>query len=230
MGHYLKDSQFLALKFIDCLLGILFDMNVFMKKLLFYLMLCFFVFSFSHSDKDKQTSLIKQDPPNNEILWSKSRKLAWEDFQGKPDKNSKFGAGTSARIGFKYEVFDDYIIFNFPAYFTCSLSWSKFKNSPELLKHEQLHFDINELAARKIRQECNKHESKKLSESSDIIQKIYDRNHNYRDSIDNEYDSETEHGVNQSKQKEWELKIAKELAALDAYSLPQVKIKRVKEN
>ena len=40
------------------------------------------------------------------------------------------------------------------------------------------------------------------------------------------YDNETEHGSVSSKQKEWELKIAKELKALDAYASTRVIIKR----
>jgi hypothetical protein len=85
------------------------------------------------------------------IQWSTSYKLKWEDFQGKSDSSSKYGA--ISRPGIKYHLSANADSFNVKVlcFFIKSKSWSKYKNSYPLLMHEQLHFDIAELFARKLR-------------------------------------------------------------------------------
>ena len=62
---------------------------------------------------------------------------------------------------------------------------------------------------------------------SSFIQKIYNYYEtHFRDSINAVYDLETDHGLIVTKQKEWERKIVKELKELEAYSSPNVVIKR----
>lgn len=161
------------------------------------------------------------------ILWSSSTKLKWEDFRGVPDPLSKYRAMTFSKIDLKHELFNDRIVLEMSSSFNCLLSWSKNMKSNNLLEHEQLHFDITELAARKIRKECSQHISYNLSVSSNFIQVTYDYyDGHYRDSINAKYDMETGHGIITSKQKEWEINIAKELKELEAYTSPNVTIVR----
>lgn len=180
--------------------------------------------------RDQRTiHLSKQSSITNDslILWSPSRKLTWDDFQGIPDIKNKYKALSFVQIGLKSEQFDDSLVIEIPTYFYNKLSWSKNLNNSVLLKHEQLHFDIGELIARKIRKEYSTYELKNLENCYKDLKRIYRSYYGVEfDNYNNIYDNETEHGTVSSKQKEWELKIAKELKALDAYASTRVIIKR----
>ena len=172
--------------------------------------------------------MLQEKMEYDRIEWSSNVKLTWKDFLGKPDTSSRYKAVTFTKIRVSDEEFDDKIILNFPATFNRSLSWTKNTKSMSLLIHEQIHFDIAELVARKIRKDCSQHVSRDLSLSYEFIQNTYDYYRTYcLDSINDTYDSETNHGMIKSKQKEWEKKISKELTSLKAYSSTQVEIKRV---
>lgn len=161
------------------------------------------------------------------ILWDEYRKLSWDDFKGIPDEVSDYKAITSSFIGFTSITYGDSIVLSIPCYFVKTESWSKNKMGKSLLSHEQLHFDVAEIIARKIRKECSTHISKSLEETSNILQSYYDKYYGeYWDNINNQYDSETDHGIIESKQKEWEQKIAKELKSLEVYSSPRVVVRR----
>lgn len=169
----------------------------------------------------------KESVAADRIIWSSSIKLKWEDFRGVSDPLSKYKAMTFSKIHLKHELLNDRIILDISCSFNCSLSWSKNKKSDSLLAHEQLHFDITELAARKIRKECSQHTSDDLSLSSKFIQTTYNYyNAYYRDSVNAGYDLETDHGIIISKQKEWEKRISEELKTLESYSSTKVVIKR----
>lgn len=183
-------------------------------------------------------SNVRIDGVNNEnrfniedstILWRSNLKLSWDDYESSPDSTSQYQANTSSWIRFLPIVYDDSIVLEIPCYFVKSQSWSKDKLAVELLRHEQLHFDIAELIARKIRKDCSKHISTSLKESSKILQSHYDKYYGTDwDNLNKSYDTETEHGTISVKQIEWESKIAKDLKALNAYSSTRLVIKRVK--
>lgn len=219
--------------------SIVFDDKIFMKKEHYFgisfavvVSMLFILTAFGNSiNQTEYCEGLSQQPLVNDslILWSPSRKLTWDDFQAKPDTTSHYKAITSSWIGFESEVFNDSIILSVPCTFIKSQSWSVSKKNVALLAHEQLHFDITELVARKIRKDCSKHVSSSLTESSKILQSYYDKYYDeYWDNLNKNYDTETNHSINKEKQKEWELKIAKELKALEKYSSTRVVIKRVK--
>lgn len=163
------------------------------------------------------------------LLWSDSFGLSWDDFQGIPDSESKYKALTYVQIGLHSKQFDDSIVVDVPTYFYKKLSWSKSLNNSTLLGHEQLHFDIGELMARKIRKEYSMYELTDFEIAYKELKRIYRRH--FGDEFDRyhrNYDEQTEHGTISSMQKEWELKIAKELKALEAYSSTGVTIKKLK--
>lgn len=158
-----------------------------------------------------------------EIEWSASRKLVWEDFKGNPKPITNPNVAAQTYCGFSFQtnyisVYTKAKIFTRNT-FTCDLSWvlADRKNQPGLLQHEQSHFDLCEVYARKLRQKL---EEKKLTvfninTDANIIFKTVAAQYLDRQEM---YDKETAHGLNQQKQKEWTTEIAKELAALNNYS------------
>src|SRR5436190_457537 len=86
------------------------------------------------------------------ISWSKDRKLTWADYKGKPQRRFA-AASTVYSLGRKVIMQSNgTTAAQINAYFYCDDSWKKESWINEsVLAHEQKHFDIVELFARKIR-------------------------------------------------------------------------------
>lgn len=158
------------------------------------------------------------------MIWSENRKLSWSDFKSQPSANSDAVALTASGITFAYSVqTSGQRIVGFSttieAHFYPNKSWYlKEKGNAYILGHEQLHFDITELFARKFRQEVKKiapHETIKdqLEELHNAINEAL-----YRTQTD--YDEQTNHSINDEVQHQWEVLVAKELKQLDAFKTP----------
>src|SRR5690606_30202906 len=94
------------------------------------------------------------------IFWQEDG-LSWNDFKSAPNQSSSFHANTSAGISYSWGIKNSngIIELNYEvlSFFNPENSWVKpGSDNKYLLQHEQLHFDITELHARKLR--------KKLSE------------------------------------------------------------------
>jgi hypothetical protein len=144
------------------------------------------------------------------IEWRPSYKLKWEDFQASPNANSKYGASSACSISYGFSYKNDSLTFKVAAFFTRPLSWSKFKNDIPLLKHEQGHFDISELFARKLRMALTAYTVNTFTINEDV-RTIFDNLWYEKKAYDSLYDIETNHARNFQKQTEWNRKIATDL-------------------
>jgi hypothetical protein len=162
------------------------------------------------------------------LEWDSDQKLDWSDFTSIPDSLNQHRAMTFTKIKTKVHSYSiDSIVYDVYCYFDRDLSWTKDKNSQELLDHEQGHFDISELVTRKLRKEYSKMNISDIEPSFEKLTSVFNKYAvNEKNKVNNLYDRETKHGIIPNKQKEWELMIAKELKALDAYSSTRVVIKR----
>ncbi|HEX8331911.1 MAG TPA: hypothetical protein VF622_04770 [Segetibacter sp.] len=156
------------------------------------------------------------------IEWSETRKLVWADFMGSQPEDSKQNAAvTNCGFGF---TSNKVTVVNKPKMtvtnvFNRNLSWVKPSqiNRRELLEHEQLHFDISELYARKLRKEflttnLTYFNIKKKTES------IFNEVHKQYIQRQQEYESQTNYSLNLQKQSEWIKIIKEELNGLKEYS------------
>ena len=103
-------------------------------------------------------------------------------------------------------------------------SWVKKSDKTDyLLKHEQTHFDIYEVNARKLREEL---QTKKLTpkNAQDVLNRLVDKYQELNIKTQERYDSETEHSIKEAKQKKWNDKIAAELEELSAYKDASFKV------
>lgn len=193
-------------------------------KFIFFGILLMLLPGFSFETKNNFT-----ESNTDSILWNLKTKLTWDDFQGTPDEKSSYKALTySTVIANHIKVSDEIIEYDISCLFEKKLSWSKNKKSSELLKHEQLHFDIAELATRRMRQKFLAFENFELKNINNMVREIFKEEENERKTLNREYDTETKHGLIKDKQKEWEVKIAKELKELNKYSNTRVVITRMK--
>lgn len=142
------------------------------------------------------------------IFWSSDKKLVWEDFKGVPNIDSAFAAITFSGMSYNFsaEVVNEVVKVSYKVkcYFVPSKSWCKkaFLNDLELLKHEQLHFDITELYTRKFRKELSKMVFTKNVNSD--IRALYTSINEEKIAFQKQYDIETDHSSNKNVQKSWE--------------------------
>ena len=103
------------------------------------------------------------------------------------------------------------------AYFDPTESWVvRGSRSEYLLQHEQLHFDITELHARKLRKLLQDHqgmESRKFREKRlwHWVNEKHEEVYQEMVAMQDQYDKETDHSLISSRQKEWESRINKAL-------------------
>jgi hypothetical protein len=82
----------------------------------------------------------------------------------------------------------------------------------DLLRHEQLHFDLTELSARQIRKHLEQHSRVCAVPGShaEIDAAIADLQREWT-AEQSKYDKETDHGANRVKQRQWELRVKREI-------------------
>lgn len=155
------------------------------------------------------------------ILWSADKKLVWEDFKGNPDYKKTYTAITQYNIySDSTEFKNDTLVFAIRNLFNPNESWVK-QLSEELLTHEQLHFDIAEVYARKLRKLIKTHVFYRNTMNWDF-REFHDKVLAECAMRQKQYDEETGHSVNSKRQKEWEAQIAKELEEYRDYNAVKV--------
>jgi hypothetical protein len=176
---------------------------------IFYKVL-FIVFVTSHSFGQPATG------NNKDIIeWNEFYTLTWDDFQGQPTAESIGDAGSVVQIKAKPFYVKKKIVYDVYAYFNKKKSWAS-DQSDLLLKHEQLHFDIAELYARKIRKQISDMQARGVNDVkvyNAAIQQLLEESNK----VDIDYDAETLHGSLLKKQAIWSDKIGAELLLLKDY-------------
>lgn len=160
----------------------------------------------------------------NKLFWEAGRTLEWSDFKASPDPASSFQANTNSGISYSWSFREsgDEVDFAYEVYsfFIPEGSWVKNgKASSNLLAHEQLHFDITELHARKLRKELKKFNATGSKDMKKALADIYQKIDAERKAMQEQYDRETNHSQRENLQKEWQEKIKEALANLEEYSV-----------
>lgn len=154
------------------------------------------------------------------VAWKSDRMLSWNDFKGDlilaknyPDENV---ALTSSGIYYKFG-FDGYkTYYKVFAFFSPKQSWVKPNGkNPYHLNHEQLHFDITELYARKIRKTLS--ENTFYKNDNKKFEFIVKTNIKAMEEMQQLYDDETEHSISKTAQEKWNIRIKLELDKLAQY-------------
>jgi hypothetical protein len=156
------------------------------------------------------------------LKWDAKTKLSWQDFKGQPNALSSAAAITASGLTFGFSVDEvDKKIVDFTssveAHFYPDKSWYKPEEADaHILAHEQLHFDITELHARKFRQGISQLKiSKTLVRELKALHNAINKDlASYQDT----YDAETNFSRDSIKQVEWQQKVTTAIVQLDAYS------------
>lgn len=158
---------------------------------------------------------------NDSKQWNENYKLTWEDFKAQPRTQVDAVALTVSGISFSYSLSQnnngDYQYQTFvEAHFYPEKSWYKPEvSNSHILLHEQLHFDLTELYARKLRKRIA--EFKFTKQIRTELNQLNDDINEELEMAQNKYDQETNHSIDIEAQKRWEEYITKELKKLSAF-------------
>ena len=165
-------------------------------------------------------ALASFSPPQkpDQLPYDSQRPLTWDDFRPRvivPIAGYK--AYTWSGIAIDLSSDDQGIHISTYSYFVPSESWvEKDAGTPELLRHEQGHFDLTELYTRELRQLLEPYQNMDVSEfvrgdGQATVQRLYDETFDRMNAEQDRYDKETGHSVNREKQQAWDADIARRL-------------------
>jgi hypothetical protein len=156
---------------------------------------------------------------SDKIVWNKDYKLCWNDFKGSPKNMDGIDAYTQSGIELQVDNNQCNVICSFDK----KKSWRiKKKETDYLLSHEQYHFNICEIYARKLRKQIIElnliHNQKELNKTFYLL-----LNESSKKQII--YDKDTKHSRNQEMQLKWEKDVDQQLQELNAFSESKIEYK-----
>lgn len=166
------------------------------------------------------------DLDSNLIVWKSERKLTYSDFNkyNVPIEVLKFNTLGSVRAVTTSGIHTKVIQYYFGkikylavrAVFLKDGSWfDKTDLSEYTLEHEQLHFDISEVFARKFKKHLLSKYNKPISHNQlDAEYKLYTK---MLGEFEDKYDRETNFGTDETKQKDWNKRVSELLDELSEY-------------
>ena len=153
------------------------------------------------------------DKPDT-VFYNPARPLVWADFQGKP-RPGRYAAAVFPSFGYggPTEVVGGYIHLNLnmKVYVLKENSWVRSDSRNDYgLNHEQRHFDIVKLVVERFKRRIG---AMKLSVSdySGIIAYEYIESFREMNRLQDQYDGETQHGLDSHAQERWNTRLEKEL-------------------
>jgi hypothetical protein len=153
--------------------------------------------------------------PNDTVFYTPTRPLSWDDFKAHP-RPGRFAA--SVFPSFAYEgqsTMKDGIVhinLTIKVYMLKESSWVRNDARNDYgLNHEQRHFEIVKLVAERFKQKVQP-QHLTIEDYNSIIQHEYIESFREMNRLQDQYDGETQHGLNRAVQEQWNQRIDKELA------------------
>ncbi len=150
------------------------------------------------------------------VRWNENQKLTWADYKGKVQTGSDAAASTATYLGIEYNFTRNGFGYKISCSFSKTKSWGLHKTD-YILAHEQGHFDIAEIFARKLNKQMSEYVFNKNTFKDDL-RKLYMSITTEKDAFQNQYDGETNHSINKEKQAEWLRKIDQLLKDYKAFA------------
>lgn len=158
-----------------------------------------------------------------EIPWSVDRRLRWSDFLGPPPAESAEAARTVYLLSYESRCRGQEFQFSVAALFLPQQSWVRPRvlasadAGARVLGHEQTHFDLTEVYARRMRKFFAE-----LYNPCGLVEE------GVRESVDRfvrdeaqaqaRYDKETRYGLDVGRQQQWDREVSEMLVALTAFA------------
>lgn len=144
------------------------------------------------------------------LVWEENRPLSWSDFKGNPDYLLDFVATTNSGMSHSYGI-DGYGVFDKSsskvlAHFYPTFSWyMPADTTAAILRHEQTHFDITELYARKLRKRIQEYAF--TANSNEEVKQLYATTEQERRATQHLFDKETDHSRLLEQERIWQERI-----------------------
>lgn len=156
------------------------------------------------------------------IAWSEDYRLSWSDFKGQPKPGNVYVASTNSGLSFSYGfktingVATSDFRYEVTSYFYPELSWYQPERvSPRVLQHEQTHFDITELHARKLRKRIEAYNFTENAKAE--LDELYNQVERERRAMQSTYDLETDHSILRAEEAAWVSKVQQWLKEYEAW-------------
>ncbi len=149
------------------------------------------------------------------VHYNPDRKLTWADFRAEPRRGSHYAAEVFTSFAYegKSTVKNGVIIIslNVKAYVLKNSSWGRpDAQNAYALNHEQRHFDITKIIAERFKRRIQP-DSLTLEDYNSLIQYQFLESFRDMNRMQERYDTETGHSVNQAAQERWNRVIDAEL-------------------
>lgn len=154
---------------------------------------------------ETKTAIHRTGEDEESIPWNMSRRLSWDDFLCEPQKNSDAVASTSTSLGIAYQVEHGDLTYSITCNFSKLKSWGLLRTD-YILAHEQGHFDITEIFARKLFKALQEYQFNRKTYRQDV-NAIYKDIVQQKEDMQAAYDGLTDHSRNRKVQYEWLQKI-----------------------
>ncbi len=167
-------------------------------------------------------SFAQPNENNSLVKWDAHNKISWDNFIVK-DTNDRFAAESNTFFKANFYLKNDSVFCQVITYLNADRSWRKPWLPTEgeyAINHEQIHFDITEIFARKIRKELILN-----SANEPQVEKIYFDNAKACREFQVLYDNETRHSLDRRNQERWNKHIKLLLLSLDDYKEQPIYVK-----
>ncbi|WP_303309988.1 hypothetical protein [Hymenobacter sp. BT730] len=154
---------------------------------------------------------VRQTEPDT-LFYDPGKPLAWTDFTG-PQRSQGFAAAVFPSFAYQGRPSINQgklrLDFTLKVYVVRSSSWTS-TQTPYHLNHEQRHFDLVKLVAERFRRKVQP-DSLTFADYNSIIQLQYLRSYWEMNRVQEQYDAETHHGMDEAAQQRWNQRIDAEL-------------------
>ncbi|HOZ68441.1 MAG TPA: DUF922 domain-containing protein [Chitinophagaceae bacterium] len=162
------------------------------------------------------SATLAQEAGEDILTWSASRKLTWSDYKASPNPKSDAAATTSTSLSIDYHISGSQFSYTIKSWFSRSRSWVR-NQTDHILSHEQGHFDIAEAYARKLHKRMSAYRFNKNNYQKEL-NRIYNEVADEKAAVQQQYDRETRHSIDEVKQAEWLKKISRLLDELKDFA------------
>lgn len=157
--------------------------------------------AYSDSTATATKSITTRNEDGEYIPWVDDRRLIWDDYHCAPVLHTDAVASTSTSLGVTYQITNGKLAYHITCGFSKSKSWGLLKTD-YILAHEQGHFDITEIFARKLYEALQNYHYNHRTFKNDI-NNIYQSIVQDKENLQEQYDGETDHSRNHKKQGQW---------------------------
>ena len=161
----------------------------------------------------------KANTTGGTLHWSASRPLTLADFKSRPKPGEAHAALTSATIVAQVACKGGQFTGHVQAAFDPTTSWWRepATMTPKLLRHEQLHFDITEVYARRLRQKLAAVRVP-CAQLGSAFERLSRGVYAEWEKAEEQYDRDTNHGLKPEQQAQWEAQVQQQLSELAEFA------------